>query len=132
MRRAVPALLLTFAAVPTGLLAQTPGPTPGQIVSQTQANLNKFQLQLQASQLQQLQRQNSLALQRPDPNVQAQAMVRQKQIEQQIDQNAALQQQALSPQSSPSDINARLQQYNAQIQQLQQQQAVPPAGPASR
>jgi Spy/CpxP family protein refolding chaperone len=54
-------------------------------------------------------------------------MVRQQQIQQQIDQNTALQQQMLSPQSDPADVNARLKQYDAQIQQLQQQPAPLPA-----
>jgi hypothetical protein len=123
-------LLLASAApaLPGAVRAQTPGPTPGQIVSQQQANLNQFQAQLQANQLQQLQRQNTVALQQPDPTQQAQAAARQQQIQQQIDQNTALRQQMLAPQSNPSDVNSRLQQYDAQIQQLQQQ--VPPPGPA--
>jgi hypothetical protein len=123
------AFALLFAAVAAPAVAQVAGPTPGQIVSQTQANLNQFQLQLQASQLQQVQRQNTLALQQPDPGVQAQAIARQQQIQQQIDQNTALQQQTLSPQSNPSDINARLLQSDAQIQALRQQ-AVPLPAPA--
>ena len=127
MKRFAFAFLLAAAAPPA--LAQTAGPTPGQIVSQTQANLNRFQLQLQANQLQQMQRQNTLSLQQPDFGVQAQAMARQQQIQQQIDQNVALQQQTLSPQSNPSDVNARLQQYDAQIQSLQRQ-AVPQPGPS--
>ena len=109
-------------------LAQVAGPTPGQIVSQQQANLNRFQLQLQANQLQQMQRQNTVSLQQPDLGVQTQALVRQQQLQQQIDQTTALQQQVLSSQSNPSDVNARLQQYDAQIQSLQRQ-AVPLPGP---
>jgi hypothetical protein len=121
MARSTVLALLLLAATAAPALAQTAGPTPGQIVSQQQANLNRFQLQLQASQLQQMQRQNTVGLQQPDPAVQSRAIIRQQQIQQQIDQNTALQQQTLSPQSNPSDVNARLQQYNAQIEQLQRQ-----------
>jgi len=124
------ALLLAAAApaVPGSVWAQVAGPTPGQIVSQQQANQNRFQAQLQAEQLQQLQRQNSVTLQQPDPNLQTQAAIRQQQIQQQIDQNTALQQQMLSPSASPADIHARIQQNDAQIRRLeQQQQAVSPA-----
>ena len=110
-------LLLAAAAAPA--LAQTPGASPGQIVSQTQANLNQFQAQIQASQLQQLQRQNTLTLQQPDPGLQTQALARQQQIQQQIDQNMAVQQQMLRPNTDPTDVNSQLQQNNAQIQQLQ-------------
>ncbi|MEI9889345.1 MAG: hypothetical protein WDN45_00690 [Caulobacteraceae bacterium] len=113
------AFALLFAAAATPALCQTAGPSPGQIVAQQQANLNQFQAQLQANQLQQLQRQNTLALQQPDPGVQTQALVRQQQLQQQIDQNMALRQQMLRPDASATDINSRLQQYNAQIQQLQ-------------
>ncbi len=116
---------LLFAVVATPALAQTPGPTPGQIVSQQQADLNRFQAQLQAEQLQQMQRQNTAALPQAGPNAQAQAAIRQQQIQQQIDQNTALQQQMNRPDANPGGINAQLQQYNAQIQQLQQQPAAP-------
>ncbi len=119
-------LLLAFAGAPA--LAQTAGPTPGQIVAQSQARLNQFQAQMQAGQLQQLQRQNTLALQQPDPGVQAQALVRQQQIQQQVDQNLALQQQALRPQADPSSLTSQLQQYGDQIQQLQRA-PVPQPGP---
>jgi hypothetical protein len=118
MIRAALTLLLAVVAAPA--LAQTPGQTPGEIVAQQQANLNQFQAQLQANQLQQLQRQNTAALQQPDPGAQAQAAVRQQQIQQQIDQTTALQQRMTAPGSNPSDISSQLQQYNAQLQQLQQ------------
>ena len=118
MIRAVLALLIAAAATPA--LAQVAGPTPGQIVAQQQADQNRFQAQLQAEQLQQLQRQNSPSLQSSDPNLQAQAAIRQRQIQQQIDQNTALQQQSQRPGASPSDINSQLQQSNAQLQRLQQ------------
>lgn len=124
-RGIVIALLLPVAAAPalTGAaLAQVAGPTPGQIVNQQQINQNRFQAQLQAEQLQQLQRQNSVNLQQPDPNVRADAAIRQQQIQQQIDQNTALQQRMLAPSANPADIHARIQQDNVQIQQLQQQQ----------
>ena len=118
MTRAVLALL--FAAVSAPAFAQTAGPTPGQIVAQSQARLNQFQAQMQAGQLQQLQRQNTLALQQPDPGVQVQAMVRQQQIQQQVDQNIALQQQMVQPQANASSLTSQLQQYGDQIQRLQQ------------
>ncbi len=123
MNRAVLALLLAAAApaIPSLVWAQTPGPTPGQIVAQQQADQNRFQAQLQANQLQQLQRQNTANLPQPNPAVQADAAIRQQQIQQQIDQNTALQQQMSSPSASAADVHARLQQDDAQIQQLQQQ-----------
>ena len=123
MKRALLALLLTAGASPG--LAQTAGPTPGEIVAQQQANQNRFQARLQASQLQDLQRQNSVNLQLPDPNLQAQAAVRQRQIQQEIDQNTALQQQMASPGANADDAKARLQQNGAQIQHLQQTQPIP-------
>jgi len=123
------ALALLLAASVGPALAQTAGPTPGEIVAQQQANLNRFQLQLQANQLQQLQRQNAAALQQPDPTVQAQAMARRRQIQQQIDQNSALQQQTQWPQSNPTDVGARLQQYDAQIESLRRQAIPIPTAP---
>jgi len=114
------ALVLLFAALACPALAQVAGPTPGEIVARQQAYQNQFQAQLQADQLQHLQQQNAGALATPDPGVQAQAAVRQQQIQQQIDQNAALQQRMAAPDSSPTDISSQLQQYNAQLQQLQQ------------
>ena len=88
--------------------------------AQSQARSNQFQLQLQADQLQQIQRQNTVGLQQPDPSVQTQALVRQQQIQQQVDANLALQQQALSSQTNPTDTAARVQQNGADIQHLQQ------------
>lgn len=123
MRLAVSALLIAAAATP--VLAQTPGPTPAQIVTQQQVELNRFQAQLQAEQLQQMQRQNLAVLPQADPNTQAEALARHQQIQQQIDQNAALQQQMNRPDSNPAGINAQLQLYSTQIQQLKQQ-PVPP------
>jgi hypothetical protein len=122
MTRTVLALL--FAAAATPALAQVAGPTPGQIVAQQQVDLNRFQAQLQANQLQDLQRQNNAALTSPSPGAQAQAAIQRQQIQQQIDQNQAVQQQMVRPGVSPADISSQLQQYNAQIQQLQPQ-AVP-------
>ena len=122
MKRAVLALLLAAAATPAlpGVVrAQTAGPTPGQIVSQEQVNLNQFQAQLQAEQLSQLQRQNTAALVSPDPVAQTQALAQRQQIQQQIDQNTAVQERMLTPGANPSDISSQLQQYQAQIQQLQ-------------
>jgi hypothetical protein len=119
------ASVVLLAALATPVLAQTPGPTPGQIVNQTQINLNRFQAQLQAEQLQHMQRQDTGALQQPDPVAQAQALARRQQIQQQIDQNMALQQQMNRPDADPADISSQLQQYNTQIQQLQQQQPAP-------
>jgi hypothetical protein len=121
-------LLLAAAAPPA--LAQVAGPTPGQIVNQQQINLNRFQAQLQAEQLQQLQRRNSVSLQQADPNARAEAAVRQQQIQQQIDQNTALQQQMRWPGASTADVHARLQQNDVQIRQLEQRQSVPPPAPA--
>jgi hypothetical protein len=118
MSRLVLALMLAAAAAPA--LAQVAGPTPGQIVAQQQANQNQFQAQLQANQLQDLQRQNRANVLQPDPNLQAQAAARQQQIQQQIDQNAALQQQMSTPSANPNDVKARLQQNGAEIQHLQQ------------
>ena len=89
------------------------------------ADQNRFQAQLQANQLQDLQRQNSVPLQQSDPNARAQAAVRQLQIQEQIDQNTALQQQMSTPSASPADVRARLQLNDSQIQQLQQLQSVP-------
>ena len=133
MARSIALALLLAAlaapAAPNPVWAQVAGPTPGEIVSQQQANLNRFQLQLQANQLQQLQRQNAAALQQPDPTVQAEAMARRRQSQQQIDQNAALQQQTLWPQSNPTDVGARLQQYDAQIESLRRQAIPIPAAP---
>jgi hypothetical protein len=114
-----PVLALLIAAVAAPALAQTPGPTPDQIVAQQQAALNQFQAQLQVNQLQQLQRRNAAALQQPDPGVQAQAAVRQQQIQQQIDQTTALQQRMAAPDANPSDISSQLRQYDARIQRLQ-------------
>lgn len=122
MTRTVLVLLMAaplLGALATPALAQTAGQTPGEIVNQTQANLNRFQAQLQASQLQHLQRQNTLTLQQPDPGVQAQALVRQQQIQRQIDQNMVVQQRMLRPDANPTDITSQLRQYNAQIQQLE-------------
>jgi hypothetical protein len=130
MKHALLALFLAAAAAPA--LAQTAGPTPGQIVSQQQINQNRFQAQLQAEQLQQLQQRNSVTLQHIDPNVRAEAAVRQQQIQQEIDQNTALQQQMRSPASDPADVRERLQLNDVQIQQLQQRQqaaALPPGTP---
>jgi hypothetical protein len=109
-------LFLAFAlsAVALPALAQTYVP------GQAQANLNQFQSQLQASQLQHLQQQNNAALSSPNPGIQAQAQVRQQSLQQQIDQSNALQQQMLSPHANPTDINARLQQNQSQIQPLEQ------------
>jgi hypothetical protein len=120
IRPVLTALLLAAAASPA--LAQVAGPTPGQIVNQQLINQNRFQAQLQAEQLQQLQRQNSVNLIQPDPSLKAEAAVRQQQIEQQIDQNSALQQQMARPDANPADVRARLQQNNALIQQLRQTQ----------
>jgi len=125
MKHLLLALLLASAGAPA--LAQTSGPTPGQIVAQSQARLNQFQAQMQAGQLQQLQRQNSLALTQSDPGVQAQALVRQQQIQQQVDQNIALQQQLARPQTDASSLTSQLQQYGDQIQQLQQTPVPQPA-----
>jgi hypothetical protein len=130
MHRAALALLLAAAAaapaVPKVVWAQTPGPTPGQIVAQQQASQNQFQAQLQANQLQDLQRQNNAALSSPIPGAQAQAALRQREIQQQIDQNTALQQQMSTPGANPADAKARLQQNGAQIDHLQQ---TPPPAP---
>jgi hypothetical protein len=115
-------LVLAAAILAGPALAQTPGPTPGQIVNQQQINQNRFQAQLQAAQLQQLQRQNSVPLQQADPNVRAEAAVRQQQIQQQIDQNTALQQQMRAPGTDPADVRERLQSDDVQIRQLQQRQ----------
>jgi hypothetical protein len=124
MNRAVLALLLT-AAVSGPVWAQTAGPTPGEIVAKQQADQNRFQAQLQANQLQDLKRQNDVARQLPDPNLQAEAAVRARDIQQQIDQNTALRQQMQTPSASPADVKARLQQDDARIQQLQQQVPLP-------
>lgn len=118
IRPACAALLL---ALPGLALAQTPGPTPGEIVAQQQARLNHFELQLQANQLQQLQRQNIQALSQADPGVQAQALIRQNQIQRQIDHTMALAHEAASPVANPADVNAGLQQNGIEIQQLQRQ-----------
>jgi hypothetical protein len=127
MNRAALVLLLTvaipFAATP--VLAQTAGPTPGEIVAKQQADQNRFQAQLQANQLQDLKRQNDVARQLPDPSLQAEAAARARDIQQQIDQNTALRQQMQTPSANPADVKARLQQDDARIQQLQQQQQVP-------
>jgi lipoprotein-anchoring transpeptidase ErfK/SrfK len=117
MNRAVLALLIAAAATP--VLAQTPLPSPGQIVAQQQADLNRFQAQVQANQLSQLQRQNTAALSSPSPEVQSQALIQRQQIQQQIDQNNAVQQQMLRPGANASDISSQLQQSGAQIQHLQ-------------
>lgn len=122
------AMALLGSAIPDSLWAQTPGPTPDQIVRQQQADLNRFQSQLQADQLQQLQRQNSVNLQQPDPNARAQAAERQWEIQKQIDQTTALQQQMSTPSANPADVHARLQQNGAQIDQLQQQPVPSPSG----
>jgi hypothetical protein len=127
MNRAVLALLLT-AAVPLAArpaLAQSAGPTPGEIVAKQLADQNRFQAQLQANQLQDLKRQNDVARQLPDPNLQAQAAVRARDIQQQIDQNTVLRQQMQTPSADPADVKARLQQDDARIQQLQQQVPLP-------
>jgi hypothetical protein len=124
MVRFLASVLLLIAAAAGMALAQTPGPTPGEIVAKQQADLNRFQVQMQSDQLQQLQRQNIPAL--SDPGMQTQALIRQQQITQQIDQNTALQQQMNRPGSSPSDISSQLQQYGAQIQDLQRQRALQP------
>ena len=125
IRPAVLALLVSAAA--SAALAQTPPlPSAAEIVAQQQANLNRFQAQLQANQLSQLRRRNDAALASPDPDVQVQALVRRQRIQQQIDQNTALQQQMLRPGSNPSDLTSRLQQYQAQIQQLERQPAAAP------
>jgi hypothetical protein len=125
IRPAVLALLVSAAA--SAALAQTPPlPSAADIVAQQQANLNRFQAQLQANQLSQLRRRNDAALASPDPDVQVQALVRRQRIQQQIDQNTALQQQMLRPGSNPSDLTSRLQQYQAQIQQLERQPAAAP------
>jgi hypothetical protein len=126
MSRSSLALLLIAVASPAfpgAAWAQVAGPTPGEIVAKQQADLNRFQAQMQSDQLQQLQRQNVPAL--SDPNVQTQALIRQQQITQQIDQNTALQQRMNVPNANPSDISSQLQQYGGQIQQLQQQPALP-------
>ena len=123
MTRVLIALLMAAAATPA--LAQVAGPTPGEIVAKQQADQNRFQAQLQANQLDQLQRQNTAALPQADPNLQAQAAMRQQQIQQQIDQNNALRQQMGVPGTDSADVRARLQQNGAQIQQLQQQPPIP-------
>jgi len=119
IRSVLIALLLAVAAAPA--VAQVAGPTPGQIVAKQQADQNRFQAQLQANQLDQLQRQNRAALPQADPNLQAQAAIRQQQIQQEIDQNNALRQQMNAAGTDASDVRARLQQNGAQIQRLQQQ-----------
>jgi hypothetical protein len=125
MMRAL-AVLLSLAAAPPAL-AQVAGPTPGQIVAQQQANQNRFQAQMQANQLQDLKQRNTVELQNQvDPNLQAESAVRRQQIQQQIDENTALQQQMSSPGSNPADAQARLQHGDVQIQQLQQQQRTVP------
>jgi hypothetical protein len=121
MIRAVFALSALLA---TPALAQTydftPAPGGGTAgLAQTQANLNQMQAQLQASQLQAMQRQNTLGLQTPDPGAQAQALAQRQQIQRQIDQNTALQQQMLSPSANPRAIGDRLRQSGAEIQQMQ-------------
>jgi hypothetical protein len=117
MKRTALALLLAALAAPA--FAQVPGPTPGEIVAQQQAHQNQFQAQLQAEQLQHLQQQNNAAMTSPIPGVQTRAAIQRQQIQQQIDQNMALQQRMAAPDSNPTDINSQLQQYNAHIQQLQ-------------
>jgi hypothetical protein len=117
-------VLLATPALPRPALAQTydftPAPGGGTVgLAQTQANLNQMQVQLQASQLQAMQRQTTLGPQTSDPGVQAQAMIRRQQIQQQIDQNTALQQQMLSPYADPRAVGERLRQSGAEIQQLQ-------------
>jgi hypothetical protein len=119
MSRIVLALLLAVTAAPA--LAQTPGPTPGQIVAQQQAHQNQFQAQLQANQLQDLQRQNNAAMTSPNPGVQTQALIQRQQIQQQIDQNTALQQRMSAPDANPNDVHARLQQNGVEIDHLRQQ-----------
>lgn len=121
MRRALLALLL--AAAPAAVWAQVAGPTPGQILAQDQARLNQAQAQMQANQLQQMQQRNTAAL--AQPGASPATLVQHQQIQQQIDQNMALQQQMTQPGSNPSDISSQLQQYQSQIQQLQQQQPTP-------
>jgi hypothetical protein len=127
MKRVLAALLFAAAAtpaVPSAVWAQVAGPSPDQILAKQLANQNRFQAQLQADQLDQLQRRNRANLQQSDPNLQAQAAIRQHEIQQQIDQNEALRQQMLTPGVDPGDVRARLQQNNAQIQRLEQ--APPP------
>jgi len=116
----LPLFALILAAA-TPALAQAPQPTVGEIVARQQAAQNQFQAQLQANQLSQLQRQNNAAITSPFPGAQAQAAIQRQQIQQQVDQNMALQQQMLSANANPADINAQLKQYDAQIQHLQQQ-----------
>ena len=70
-----------------------------------------------SQQLQQLQRQNSIAAQQPSPAVNAQAAQTQVQINQQAAELNAARMQALS--ANPADVNARLQQSGAAIQQIQ-------------
>ncbi len=118
-RLATLALIAVLAAPAARAQTYVPG--------QAQANLNQYQAQVQADQLQQLQRQNTQGLQQPDPGAQMQAVVRQQQIQQQVDANIALQQQMLSPQGNPADASARLQQSGAAIQSLQQPQVLAPA-----
>jgi lipoprotein-anchoring transpeptidase ErfK/SrfK len=125
MSRLVLALLIAAAAA-TPVLAQTAGPTPGQIVAKQQADQNRFQAQLQAEQLQQLQRRNDAALSSPSPGAQAEAMVQRQRIQQQIDQNLALQQKMAQPGANPADISSQLQQSGAEIQQLRKPQAPQP------
>jgi hypothetical protein len=123
MKRVLAVLIAAAVAAPA--LAQVAGPTPGQIVAQQQANQNQFQAQLQANQLQDLQRQNNAAITSPNPGAQALATVRQQQIQQEIDQNTALQQRMSSPAANADDTKARLQQNGAEIQHLQQTQPIP-------
>jgi hypothetical protein len=117
------ALAIVTASVPA--VAQTAGPTPGEIVGKQIADQNRFQVQLQANQLQQLQQRNNVDLQTANPGLQADALVRRQQIQQEIDQNTALQQRMSTPSSNPDDVRARLQQNGVRIQDLQQQTPVP-------
>jgi hypothetical protein len=114
-------LLIAATAVPA--VAQTAGPTPGEIVAKQTADQNRFQAQLQANQLQQLQQRNNVDLQRDNnPGLQGEAAVRRQQIQQEIDQNTALQQRMSTPSSNPDDVRARLEQNGVRINELQQQQ----------
>ena len=118
MKRVLAILLFLAAASPA--LAQVAGPSPDQILAKQLADQNRFHAQLQANELEQLQRQNRANLLQSDPNLQAQAAIRQHDIQQQIDQNEALRQQMLVPGVDPGDVRARLQQNNGQIQRLEQ------------
>ena len=93
-----------------GAAAQTYDP------AQTQRMLNQQQLDIQSQQLQQLQLQTNQGLQRADPAAAMQAAQAQLRINQQTADLQAARMQALS--ADPADIDARLQQSGAAIQQI--------------